>query len=52
MTDTTITSINGKTVSSTEETVVNGDVVTTVTKTKTVRIQSFFCFLNMKFRFC
>lgn len=37
MTDTVVpTTNNGKTVSSTEETVVNGDVVTTITKTKTV----------------
>jgi hypothetical protein len=28
---------NGKTISSMEETAVNGDVVTTITKTKTVR---------------
>ena len=37
MTDTVVpTASNGNTVSSIEETVVNGDVVTTVTKTKTV----------------
>lgn len=36
MTDTTVAATNGKTVSSSEETIVNGDVVTTITKTKTV----------------
>jgi hypothetical protein len=35
MTDTVVSKTDAKTIS-TEETVVNGDVVTTVTKTKTV----------------
>ncbi|CAF0734195.1 unnamed protein product [Rotaria sordida] len=36
MTDTVVPVTNDKTISSTEETVVDGDVVTTVTKTKTI----------------
>ena len=36
MTDTVVPATNSKTISSTEETVVKGDVVTTVTKNKLV----------------
>jgi hypothetical protein len=47
MADTTVPATsNGKTVLSTEETVANGDVVTTITKTKTVRIEKLKFVLN------
>ncbi len=45
MTDTAVSATNGNTTTSTEQTVVNGDAVTTITKTKTVRtefIKDFF----------
>jgi hypothetical protein len=41
MTDTVVPATNAKTISSTEETVVNGDIVTTITKNKTVYEKNF-----------